>query len=140
MQDRQDRPTRCGRGGAKGEGDRRREDDQWRGDQLQQHVLHHVDAEEHPLVGVNRRDQGNQDGRQSAHEQPAPMAWHRVGGMTLRDPPLRPQVRSRGQHDAEDRQGIEGPGQQDRWEAWDGRVIVVGQRDGRRKQQHRGRE
>ncbi len=112
LEDRQEAAPHWRGRGTQRQGDRASGEQQGRRDELKQHVLRHVDAEQRPLVGLDRRQQRQADGHQPAEPAPRAHPLMRVSRMSGIYPAHRPQVGPTGQRDRPDREEVEPPGPQ----------------------------
>ena len=119
MEDRQD-PAVAGRRRAQpqDEGDRRGQRQQRRRDQHQQHVLDHVDREQRGVVAADPGQEGEGQGQDAGEERDRPAARDRVRRVDRVDPPDRPQPPDGHGDQAEGRQRLERPAQQQRGGRW----------------------
>ena len=122
-----DEPARAEVSGTEGECDRRTQCEEGRGEEREQQVLRHVDAEGSLRVGVDRRGQGERDADQPGEERDRGAT--RMRGSGARRSAKAHRVQPCGGHDRHDRQRVQRPRGQD------GRGSGIG-RDGREHHRH----
>jgi hypothetical protein len=107
VQDPDHAPAGLALGHPQGQGDRRAQGQQRRRHHGEQHVLDHVDREQHRVVGLDRRQQGQGEGADAGHEVGGSPSWpgHPAGDQA---PPGLEVGDRRGQQ-ADDDQRVERP-------------------------------
>ena len=95
------------------QGDRRGERDERCCHQREQDVLDHVDGKQRRVVGIDAGQQRDGDGAHAEAERDRPTAGHGIGWMTGIDPADGPPPGTEGDRDAEGRQRLERPAEEE---------------------------
>ena len=132
----QDAATQPRRRGTQDEGDRGAGKQERRRDELQQHVLDHVDAEQRALVGLDRGEEGDRQRGETGDEEPGAPRPRGIAWVRARHPTHEPQVAEGRGCDAGHGQELDAPIEQDAREARRGRGRPVREHGGRDRERH----